>query len=175
MYIWVAAKNPLEDNSVPGWMPNYGIICHSKYANIIHEIPYANLQNMVMRNYILHYLELLIEDIEDKGLVVPFTAEELMWAITEGEEAINALPQIHAGAVCCYEVDSVEEWVELYLVDLERIGYFEDGELSEGMRIWQVWGKIKDIDDMEGVYIIPTDAKDITEEAMQIIYKYLED
>jgi hypothetical protein len=146
MYIRIAKKNPKEDYSVPGWAPNSVII--------------ENTNAFATQD-----AEAIIEELEEKGLVVEFTAEELQQAIED--DTVDELPQIHFGAVATFKVNSIEEWLENHYNDLERMGYFTDGQLLEGMHIWEVFGEEKDVDDMEGVYIIVEDAKDITEEAFK--------
>ncbi|HHV75521.1 MAG TPA: hypothetical protein GXX41_12985 [Thermoanaerobacterium sp.] len=143
MYIRIAKKNPVEDYSVPGWAPNSVIIENTNAFGT-------------------QDAEAIIEELEEKGLVVEFTKEELQQAIEN--DTVDELPQIHAGAVCCYKVNNLEEWLEKHYDDLERMGYFTNGVLAEDMRIWEVFGKEKDVDDIEGVYIVVEDAKDITNE-----------
>lgn len=151
MYIRIAQKNPVEDYSVPGWAPN----------SIIIENTTAFQQNKDA--------ETIIAELEERGLVVEFTAEDLEKAI---ENNADELPQIHFGAVATFEAPSIEDWLSEYYNDLERMGYFSDGQLLEDMRIWEVKGQVKEVDDMEGVYIIAEDAVDITEKVSACLKKF---
>lgn len=146
MYIRIAKKNPVEDYSVPGWAPN-SIIIENTNA------------------FAAQDAESIIEELEEKGLVVEFTAEELQQALEN--DTVDELPQIHFGAVATFKADSIKEWIKNHYDDLERMGYFDGKELLEDMRIWEVFGEEKDVDDFEGVYVIAKDSKDITEEVLK--------
>lgn len=151
MYIRIAIKNPVEDYSVPGWAPN-SIIIENTNA------------------FALQDAKAIIDELEEKGLVVEFTREELQQALQN--DTADELPQIHAGAVCCFKVDSVEEWLEEHYADLERMGYFSDGHLADDMRVWEVFGQEKDTDDIEGVYVVVKNVKDITEEVLKALKNF---
>jgi hypothetical protein len=153
MYIRIAKKNPKKDYSVPGWIPNNMLVGY--FEN--------NLDNPTSQN--------IIEALKEDGWIVPFSTEELEKALGN-DEALDSLPKIHVGAVCCFKADSIEEWIENYHNDLERMGYFHKKELLAEMRVWEVFGKEKDVDDMEGVYVIAKDAKDITEEVLKALKKF---
>ena len=142
MYIRIADKNPMKDVSVPGWAPNSVIIQNAaKYDN----------EGKII-------IDGIIDGIEENGLVVEFTQDELETALQQG--TVDSLPQIHAGSVCCFETDSIEDWLNDCVPDLERMGY----DINDpNLRIWQVWGEEKDVADFEGTYVVPEKSEDITE------------